>query len=216
MKTLKFAAAALICVGLTGAAKAGEGYCGPYGCHWTHGYDLAMKHGVKFSHGFFYIGIAHKHFTHKWHNPHFKTDFFWDPYTHMPYFFCAGHGVYYPVSYIHTVGPTAKGPGPFKMDGGKAMIDGKAVPFLADPVGGAGAPVGGPGGAPVGGAPVGGAGAPVGGAGVAPAGGAGKAPVTTPGGAAPAGDAKAAGQLAAKTELPKGTFDDAIPDPVKQ
>jgi hypothetical protein len=159
--------------------------------------DYTKKHGVKFTHGYFYPGAKQTHFTEKWYDYHFKTYLHFDPHSHRPYYFCEGHGVWYPIQYIHTVAPGAKGPGPV-IPGGP---NGGPAP---------GGPEGGP--VPDGVVPGVGGGSPGGpGPGVVPGSGDGKTPPAAPGGDTPpvtpkAPDAKPEGQ-----QVPPGTFDDAIP-----
>ena len=43
---------------------------------------FCKEHGVKFSHGFFYVGRDQKHFTAKWYDAHFETYLYSDPYAH--------------------------------------------------------------------------------------------------------------------------------------
>src|SRR5262249_10693237 len=82
------------------------------------GYDYfqvasyCKQHGVKFSQGYYYVGRDQKHFTARWYDPHSELYLYPDPYAHGPYYWCEGHGVYYPIQYIDTVAPSAKGPGP--------------------------------------------------------------------------------------------------------
>ena len=135
MKTTKALVLAVVVAAsaaLTTSARAGE----PFGCHggWG-GYDyfdhvgsFCKEHGVKFSHGYFYPGLVQKHFTRKWHNPHLKTDLYFDPHAGCPYYWCEGHGVWYPIHYIETVGPGAKGPGP-------VVSGAKGGPIVGGPAG---------------------------------------------------------------------------------
>jgi hypothetical protein len=222
-KTLILAAIVAASAAVVPSAKAGEfgyGGCkigGGWGGYdyWDHVGDFCKKNGVKFSHGYFYPAPMSKHFTEKWYDWRFKTYLHFDPHAHMPYYFCEGHGVWYPISYIETVGPGAKGPGPVI----PGAVKGGAVVGGAPVVGGAvGGPVDGPvDGAAVGGAPVGGAGGTPAAPGVvAPApkadavpGGAAKAAVTP----SPVSVAKKETTPVKEVEAPVGTFDDAIPAP---
>jgi len=88
--------------GWSGPAYRGHDYVGSY----------AKQHGVKFANGYFYPGKEQKHFTEKWHDYRFGIDVYWDPHARCPYYWCEGHGVYYPIRHIYTVPPDAKGPGP--------------------------------------------------------------------------------------------------------
>jgi hypothetical protein len=99
--------------------------------YFEHVGSYCQDHGTRFSHGFYYVGRIQKHFTERWWDERYETYLYFDPHAHCPYYWCEAHGVFYPIQYIETVGPNAKGPGP---------------------VG-----IGGQGGAPLGGAPVGGA-----------------------------------------------------------
>jgi len=210
VKTTKlFVAGLFVAAAAAVSAHAGDwGYGGHGDCGKWKGFDpkspyydyvgsYCKEHGVKFSHGFFYVGKAHKHFTEKWHDYRFGIELFWDPHARSPYYWCEGHGVYYPLRYIDTVPHTAKGPGP--------VVNGKAVVGGAAPVGG------GEGGA---GAPAGGAGA---GGAAAPAGGeqAGGEKAAAPAPAKPATAAATVAKVEPKKvvdKLPEGTFDNAVPE----
>src|SRR5439155_7379605 len=96
--------------GWQGGDWRGEGEGGDYNYFEVEGF--CKEHGVKFSHGFFYVGRDQKHFTSRWYDAHFETYLYSDPYAHCPYYWCEAHGVFYPIQYIETVGPGAKGPGP--------------------------------------------------------------------------------------------------------
>jgi hypothetical protein len=242
--TYLFALVAVLTVAGVSSARAGEWGWGPgegarggeWGGEWNH-YDHAdsfcQEHGVKFSHGYFYPGLVQKHFTEKWHDEYFKTDMCFDPHSHMPYYWCEGHGVWYPITYIEKVGPGAKGPGPIV---GQPGPGGPAAPGPAAPGGPApGSPAPGgvapggpaPGGpAPAGPAPGGaspdgaapGGQAPNGPAVVAPAGPSGTPAVqgATPGVVpnAPQGantDSPPPEPTTARA-VPEGTFDDPIPE----
>jgi hypothetical protein len=186
------------------------GWRGDGGHRSAHVASFCKEHGTQFSHGFYYVGRNQKHFTERWWDARFETYLYFDPFAECPYYWCEAHGVFYPIDYIETVGPGAKGPGPVvggarggvplggaSLGGGPAGEGGAAggapvgsgAPVGAGSAAGAanGAPGGGAGGAQGGGAPggdaAGGAGAPIGGA----AGGA------SAGGAAPAGGGSPAG-----------------------
>ncbi len=221
MKTTHLLALAAVLMVAGASASAGEwGYCGKDGWaghghgHWgkegwgkdgwnpwhEHVGDFTKKHGMKFSHGYFYVGKDQKHFTQKWANPRFKTDFYWCPHTHMPYYWCEGHGVYYPVRYIHTVAPNAKGPGPaIEKPGAAPVAPPPQGPVAPPPQGGAGekkaAPVDTPK-PPSGGGDGGGSVAPP--------------DLTGPNTAGTNTDRLARAQTPAP-RVPEGTFDDPIP-----
>ncbi len=195
----------------------GAGWGGPsWGGYRGHDYvgSYAKEHGMKFSHGYFYAGKVQKHFTEKWYDPRFKTELYWDEHARSAYYWCEGHGVYYPIRYIGEVAPDAKGPGP--------VVAGSPA---GGPEGAVAAPLGG---TPVGGTPVGGG--AVGGGAAPPAAG-GQPAVGTPSGAAnvkpqqggtpvqpvsvttsPAGSSGQAAVAPTQAQrIPAGTFDDAIP-----
>ncbi len=182
--------------------------------------SYCQEHGVKFSHGFYYAGKAQKHFTEKWYDWRYETYLYFDPHAHCPYYWCEAHGVFYPIQYIETVPPGAKGPGPLVGSGPGAGVKGGGVPGGGVPGGGVpgggvpgggvpggGVPGGGVpgGGVPGGGVPGGGVpgdgapggGAPPVGAGQIPGGGAGGAGGAPDGGApdggAPGGGAQGGG-----------------------
>ncbi len=228
MKTLKQIAMAGLMAGsallasAVPSASAGEWGHGHGGCRspkWSgagyRGHDYvggyAKEHGVKFSHGYFYAGKVQKHFTEKWYDHRFKTELYWDQHARSAYYWCEGHGVYYPIGYISEVAPGAKGPGPVVSGGGAVAGPAGAVSV---PVGGA--PVGGGAAGPATGGPAT-AGPAVGGQSSGPAN------VKPQQGAAPAQPINAApasgganGQptvaRADVQKIPAGTFDDAIPE----
>src|SRR5437764_5098997 len=159
VKTTLFALVALAVASVATSARAGgwgEEWGGREGSwnSWDYVDSFCKEHGVKFSDGYFYPGKVQKHFTESWYDWHFKTYLSFDPHAHMPYYFCEGHGVWYPVNYIEKVGPGAKGPGPV------VAKPGPGGPPAGGTAGGpaaGGAPAGGPaaGGTPAGGAPAG-------------------------------------------------------------
>ena len=236
MKTTHlFALVAVLTVAGLSSARAGEwggdcrrggGWGGQRGGEWNyfdHVGAFCKEHGVKFSHGYFYPGLVQKHFTEKWYDWHFKTYMHFDPHAHCPYYFCEGHGVWYPIHYIHEVGPGAKGPGP--VVGKPGPGPGPSGPVLEGAAGSGGSGPVGPNTPAVGpNAPSGGSA----GAGVAPAAKQGAAPGVAPN-APPAGgnsgtggpppeptsndtDRVARAQTPAARDIPTGTFEDAIPE----
>ncbi len=212
-----------------GDCRGGGGWGGERGGEWNyfdHVGAFCKEHGVKFSHGYFYPGLVQKHFTEKWYDEHFQTYMNWDPHAHCPYYFCEGHGVWYPIHYIEKVGPGAKGPGPVVGQPGPGgpgagPAPGGPVPDAAP--GGQGpngpavvpnGPNGGPSGPNV--APAGN-GTPAGPQGVTPAPNP-PAPGNTGTGSPPPEptssdtDRVARAQTPAARDIPKGTFEDAIPE----
>jgi hypothetical protein len=58
-----------------------------------------MKHGHRFSGGYFYVGREHPRWSGQvWDSVHCRYQFF-DPYLHCYYYWDAPHGCYYPVTY---------------------------------------------------------------------------------------------------------------------
>jgi hypothetical protein len=137
--THRFALAALLTIAGLSSAQAGEWGpdCrkGDWGSEWyfDHVDKFCQENGVKFSHGFFYPGLAQKHFSEKWYDWRFKTWLYWDPHAHSPYYWCEGHGVWYPVRYISEVAPGAKGPGPVAVKPGAGPAPGGAGPAPGGP-----------------------------------------------------------------------------------
>jgi hypothetical protein len=68
------------------------------------GYHL--RHGHKFSHGYYYRGRDHGHWTHRRYWPKYHTTCYWDPGTRGWYYWSPAQACYYPISYI-TVAPPA-------------------------------------------------------------------------------------------------------------
>jgi hypothetical protein len=182
--------------------------------------EYTKKHGVKFSEGYFYPGMDHyKAFTRRWYAAPLKTYLYFDPHTRSPYYWCEGHGVWYPVWYIETVPADAKGPGPV-VEGGP----GPGGPLVgengAGPVGVSPGPDGGPVTKPgVTGGPVGDPNSPPpeldapNSPGVAPPR-QGSGGNTKPAGATSTPAVTQAQTSVARNEVkvPPGTFDDAIPE----
>jgi hypothetical protein len=116
LKTTRYLAlGAVLAVFGAASVSAGEwcGRGGGYAKDWSdYVGDFTKKHGVKFSHGYFYVGKEQKHFVRKFYDWHFETYMYVDPHAHCPYYWCEGHGVWYPARYIHKIGPDVKGPPP--------------------------------------------------------------------------------------------------------
>ena len=61
-----------------------------------------LKHGHKFTHGFYFKGKLHHHWTKKVFFAKLGCYCHWCPNTRGYYYWCAPHGRYYPVSYCPT------------------------------------------------------------------------------------------------------------------
>ena len=68
--------------------------------------DYHRTHGRSFSHGYFYEGRNHYHWTdYRW-SPRFGCYTYWCPSTNCYYYWSEPTQCYYPVSYAETVAPT--------------------------------------------------------------------------------------------------------------
>jgi hypothetical protein len=62
--------------------------------------------GTKFSHGYFYKGNHHRHWTSWYWSPSYGCYFYWCPYASCYYYWSAPQQCYYPVSYIAVAPPS--------------------------------------------------------------------------------------------------------------
>jgi hypothetical protein len=65
-----------------------------------------LTNGVKFSNGYYYRGIGHRHWSNWYWNKRYGTYFYFDRSVGAYYYWARSAGRYYPVSYIATVPPT--------------------------------------------------------------------------------------------------------------
>lgn len=70
-----------------------------------------LLHAKAFGGGFFYPGLAHRHWTYRCFWPKYGCVCYWCPYTLAYYYWYAPGGCYYPVGYIAKAVP-AFGPAP--------------------------------------------------------------------------------------------------------
>ncbi|MBX9623390.1 MAG: hypothetical protein K2X82_06210, partial [Gemmataceae bacterium] len=70
-----------------------------------------LTYGKAFGGGFFYPGLAHRHWTYQCYWPKYGCVCYWCPYTLGYYYWFAPAGCYYPVGYIAQAVP-AFGPAP--------------------------------------------------------------------------------------------------------
>ena len=68
------------------------------------------QHGAKFSHGYFYSGKSHSHWSHYCYWERFGCYCYWCPCTSCYYYWCEPAACYYPVTYATTVAPSANVP----------------------------------------------------------------------------------------------------------
>jgi hypothetical protein len=78
---------------------------GPGGHHGSHHAAYHTVHGTKFSHGYYYRGHHHRHWTYTTWNAKYRTRFYWDPSAEAWYYWSSKQEIYYPVSYIETAPP---------------------------------------------------------------------------------------------------------------
>src|SRR5947209_6873501 len=62
-----------------------------------HNYHLS--HGKKFSHGYFYEGKYHQHWSYSYFDKRYGSYLYYDPCCYSYYYYCAPKACYYPVSY---------------------------------------------------------------------------------------------------------------------
>jgi hypothetical protein len=115
-------------VGLVSLALASTAIAGPGGSHSSQGTPkngggsyhpmnqgsgvhpnknfYAMNHGKPFSHGFFYPGKEHHHWTYYCWWDKYHCNCYWCPYTCCWYYWCPSAVCYYPVSYVNIAPPT--------------------------------------------------------------------------------------------------------------
>jgi hypothetical protein len=121
-----FLAAAMILLGASSsfaAGRPGHGGSGPMHSAGTrssapekfrnarpHMHDYHTRYGQSFSHGFFYKGREHYHWSHYCWWSRFNCYCYWCPSSYCYYYWSEPAGCYYPVSYAETVAPTANVP----------------------------------------------------------------------------------------------------------
>jgi opacity protein-like surface antigen len=72
----------------------------------SKGYHL--RYGHKFSHGYYYRGRDHHHWTHRRYWAKYRTTCYWDPGTRCWYYWCPSRACYYPVGYIAVEPPAVE------------------------------------------------------------------------------------------------------------
>src|SRR5204862_154732 len=60
---------------------------------------------TRFSHGHYYTGRSHRHWTHYYWNPRYGCNFYWDPWASSYYYWYAPEERYYPASYVGIAPP---------------------------------------------------------------------------------------------------------------
>jgi|SRR6516165_383210 hypothetical protein len=68
--------------------------------------DYFSHYGTKFSHGYYYKGSHHRHWTSWYWNPSWGCWFYWCPSTCCYYYWYAPTGCFYPASYAEYAPPT--------------------------------------------------------------------------------------------------------------
>jgi hypothetical protein len=72
--------------------------------HESRGYH--EQHGTRFSHGYFYRGREHNHWTYRYYWSSYGCECFYCPSTYCWYYWYAPSACYYPVNYISYATPT--------------------------------------------------------------------------------------------------------------
>jgi hypothetical protein len=75
------------------------------GEHFGSHTDYHTRFGTKFSHGYFYKGREHSHWTHRYHWAQYGCDCYWCPSTSCWYYFSESRDCYLPVSCIREAPP---------------------------------------------------------------------------------------------------------------
>jgi hypothetical protein len=73
-------------------------------------HDYHTRNGRSFSHGFFYSGRNHYHWSYYTWWSRFNCYVYWCPSSSCYYYWCETANCYYPVSYAETAAPTANAP----------------------------------------------------------------------------------------------------------
>jgi hypothetical protein len=77
---------------------------GNYSSHDSH-YNYHHDYGTRFSHGYYYYGRNHDHWTHRYYWPRYGCDCYWCPSTSCWYYWCEPRCCYLPVSCIEYAPP---------------------------------------------------------------------------------------------------------------
>src|SRR4051794_32467068 len=67
-----------------------------------------LSHGKKFSHGYYYAGHHHKHWTKKMYWKKYGCYCYWCPDTSCWYYWCAPRDCWFPCSYAVEAAPTCE------------------------------------------------------------------------------------------------------------
>jgi hypothetical protein len=92
------------------APKYSYSYSKPYSYAPKYVTGYAKSYGVKFSHGYYYSGWNHKHWSKRVWYPKYGTWCWYCPSTAAWYYWYAPKACYYPMSYISTCTPAATTP----------------------------------------------------------------------------------------------------------
>lgn len=66
----------------------------------SSGKSFQQQFGKSFSHGFYFQGRSHNHWTYSGYSSKFGCICYWCPHTHSYYYWSQSAGNYYPLSYI--------------------------------------------------------------------------------------------------------------------
>ena len=96
-----------------GSYRGGSSHGGPYRGGSYHGgsrySNYHLSHGTKFSHGYYYRGLNHYHWSHRYYDSKFGRYCYFDPCTSCYYYWCPSYDCYYPCSYTPPVRETVVG-----------------------------------------------------------------------------------------------------------
>jgi hypothetical protein len=86
----------------------GKGHGGHSGHFGSKGYH--HNFGKSFSHGFFYPGKSHNHWSYQCYSPKYGCTCYWCPSTTCYYYWCEPKCCYYPISYVTFAPPVCAPP----------------------------------------------------------------------------------------------------------
>jgi len=99
-------AAAILIIGFASQAQANgrPSHGGSHGSHAVHGgghsnHNYHVNHGTRFSHGYFYNGRNHSHWSQQRFDRRYGCTCYFDSGCNAWYYWCQPAGCYYPVSY---------------------------------------------------------------------------------------------------------------------
>ena len=103
----KMVAVTVVAVGLAfGSEVQANGHKGQQHGNGGNHHGHVGHHAQKFSHGHFYKGNSHRHWSKSYFNSRYHTTFYFDTGFGTWYYWSARREAFYPISYIETEPPT--------------------------------------------------------------------------------------------------------------